>query len=155
MTRTTRAARGLRPQGREWVWALSAAGLVLNGLRLRGRIEALRVIDRAGTDDDDADAAIACTDAPSRFVLFTVEGATVTVEAEGDARWRRRYERFRRILIGESENAAQTEIDVDVLLQGERRIEHGLHFFHPVFFDGCADLPRMRRSLFDDVLSDL
>lgn len=40
-----------------------------------------------------------------------VEGATVTVEAEGDARWRRRYERFRRILIGESENAAQTEIE--------------------------------------------
>ncbi len=40
-----------------------------------------------------------------------VESDAAVVEAEGDARWRRRYERFKKILIGESENAAQTDIE--------------------------------------------
>ncbi len=60
------------------------------------------------------DIRVGSTDAgPFALVLEPtgVESAAVTVEAEGDARWRRRYERFRRVLLGESENAAQTEIE--------------------------------------------
>ena len=82
MTETTRGIRKLRPRGREWVWALSAAGLVLNGLRLRGRVEALQVIDRARTDRGDAGDP---GDRGTRFVLFTVEGATVADAALADA----------------------------------------------------------------------
>ena len=86
MTRTTRAIGGLRPRGREWVWALSAAGLVLNGLRLRGRVEALKVIGRADTaagagavGDDVASGA------DTRFALFTADGARVTDLVVADA----------------------------------------------------------------------
>lgn len=50
---------------------------------------------------------------PFAFVLepSAVESAEAVVTAEGDARWQRRYERFKRVLIGESENAARTEIE--------------------------------------------
>ena len=34
----------------------------------------------------------------------------VQVEAEGDAKWQRRYRRFKRVLLGESENASLTDI---------------------------------------------
>lgn len=78
MTRTTSGIRGLRPRGREWVWALSAAGLALNGLRLRGRVEALTAIDPAPDGDAGRDRA-------ERFTLFTVEGATVTDQGLADA----------------------------------------------------------------------
>lgn len=39
------------------------------------------------------------------------ELGNVEVEAEGDARWQRRYQRFKKVLIGESENAALTDIE--------------------------------------------
>ena len=51
--------------------------------------------------------------------------------------------------------AAQALIDVDVLLQRQRSVEHGFHALHPVLFDRHADLARMRRGLLDDVLADL
>lgn len=74
------------------------------------RLVASFIGHRAGVRD----VRVGTADAgPFDFVLepVAVEGAAVTVEAEGDARWRRRYERFRRVLLGESENAAQTEIE--------------------------------------------
>lgn len=46
-----------------------------------------------------------------RLEASAVEGGEAVVQAEGDARWRRRYERFKKILLGESENAAQTDIE--------------------------------------------
>jgi hypothetical protein len=51
--------------------------------------------------------------APLRFRLEenVAELGNVQVEAEGDARWQRRYRRFKKVLIGESENAAQTDIE--------------------------------------------
>ena len=53
------------------------------------------------------------TVAPLTFRLEenVAELGDVQVEAEGDARWQRRYQRFKRVLIGESENAAQTDIE--------------------------------------------
>jgi hypothetical protein len=51
--------------------------------------------------------------APLTFRLEATVGELggVEVQAEGDARWRRRFERFKTILLGESENAAQTTIE--------------------------------------------
>jgi len=51
--------------------------------------------------------------APLTFQLEenVAELGNVQVEAEGDARWQRRYRRFKKVLIGESENAAQTDIE--------------------------------------------
>lgn len=51
--------------------------------------------------------------APIAFVLETSVGelGAIEVQAEGDERWRRRYERFKKILLGESENAALTTIE--------------------------------------------
>lgn len=51
--------------------------------------------------------------APLTFRLEenVAELGNVQVEAEGDARWQRRYRRFKKVLIGESENAAQTDIE--------------------------------------------
>ncbi|GAB5536166.1 MAG: carboxypeptidase-like regulatory domain-containing protein [Rubricoccaceae bacterium] len=51
--------------------------------------------------------------APLTFQLEVnvAELGNVQVEAEGDARWQRRYRRFKKVLIGESENAARTDIE--------------------------------------------
>jgi SAM-dependent methyltransferase len=77
-----------RPRGREWVWALSAAGLLLNGLRLRGRIESLTVLGRtaasvpgAGTDPTPGTGR----GGVDRFVLIAVSGAQVTVDGRAAA----------------------------------------------------------------------
>ena len=51
--------------------------------------------------------------------------------------------------------AAQPRIDVDVLLERERGIEHGLDTLRAMLLDRRADLARMRRGLLDDVLADL
>ena len=39
------------------------------------------------------------------------ELGNVEVEAEGDEKWQRRYRRFKRVLLGESENASRTDIE--------------------------------------------
>lgn len=46
----------------------------------------------------------------------------VTVESERDERWQRRYERFRTRFLGESANAAETEIQNPYVLQFEERM---------------------------------
>ena len=62
--------KALRPKGRQWVWALSAAALVGNALRYRQRLEALPVIastpDAAGAADGDL----------GRYRLVAVDGVT-------------------------------------------------------------------------------
>jgi SAM-dependent methyltransferase len=59
--------KALRPKGRQWVWALSTAALVINALRYRQRLEALPVVasDPSGDDGD-----------LGRFRLVTAEGVT-------------------------------------------------------------------------------
>lgn len=60
--------KALRPKGRQWVWAISAAALVGNALRYRQRLEALPVIaatpDVPGAADGDL----------GRFRLVAVDG---------------------------------------------------------------------------------
>lgn len=67
---------------------------------------------RTGTQDIRVSAARPET-GPFAFRLepVPVTAGEAVVVAEGDARWRRRFERFKTILLGESENAAQTEIE--------------------------------------------
>ncbi len=51
--------------------------------------------------------------------------------------------------------APQAAIDIDILLQRQRGIEHSLHGIEPVGLDVPLDLPRMAGGVFDDVLADL
>lgn len=64
--------------------------------------------------------------APVPPLMFRLEEnvaelGNVQVEAEGDARWQRRYRRFKKVLIGESENAAQTDIENPWVLDFQER----------------------------------
>ena len=51
--------------------------------------------------------------------------------------------------------AAQRRVDVDVLFERERRVEHGLDTVRAVRLDRGGDLPRVGRRLLDDVLAHL
>ena len=66
----------VRPRGREWVWALSAAGLVLNGLRLRGRVAALTLLDRSAPGGRARGGG-----GRDRLALIAVNGAHVDADA--------------------------------------------------------------------------
>lgn len=48
-----------------------------------------------------------------------IEGEGVTVEAERDEKWQERYAKFQRLFIGETPNAAQTEIENPEVLRFE------------------------------------
>ncbi len=50
---------------------------------------------------------------------------------------------------------AQRLVDIDVLLERERRVQHRLHPLTPVLLDGLLDLPRVIGGMLDDVLADL
>jgi SAM-dependent methyltransferase len=61
--------KALRPTGRQWVWALSAAALMGNALRYRQRLEAVAVVAPVpGADAGDAHLG--------RFRLVAVDGVT-------------------------------------------------------------------------------
>jgi SAM-dependent methyltransferase len=78
-----------RPRGRQWVGALTAAGLGLAGLRYRARLAALPTVPRTptgpGADDGDRGDAHDADDGLGRFVLVAVEGARFAPGAARDA----------------------------------------------------------------------
>jgi hypothetical protein len=49
----------------------------------------------------------------------------------------------------------QLLINVDVLFQRQRGVEHLLHGIHPIGFDVPLDLPRMARRVLDDMFAAL
>ena len=61
--------------------------------------------------------------------------------------------RFLRVLV--IAFAAQPGVDVDVLFERERGIEHGLDARGSMLLDRGADLARVSGRLFDDVIADL
>ena len=64
---------GLRPRGRDWIWAGAAAGLVLSALRARSRAEALSTLEGWVPGGDAADVPVGL----GRFRLVAVEGCEV------------------------------------------------------------------------------
>jgi hypothetical protein len=49
----------------------------------------------------------------------------------------------------------QLQVDVNVLLEGKRRIQHRLDALHAMGLDGLLDLPRMIGGVLDDALAHL
>ena len=64
---------GLRPRGRDWIWAGAAAGLVLSALRARSRAEALSTLEGWVPGGDAADVPVGL----GRFRLVAVEGSEI------------------------------------------------------------------------------